>query len=174
MKSNIIYLRLIVLSIILLTVGCSADSKDIQSEKVDQVNFELIASEKTLPSHTYEFSYQRTESPAYTYWVKIVSNQSDFEAAWNIYELEGKISDVDFDKKSVYFIGVQESGSCPYTENNIEVDSDNKTLQVLLTEPDGECTSDAAPRTFVIQGDKGMENVVITQDSTKTSIPIKE
>ncbi|WP_158232206.1 hypothetical protein [Sporosarcina sp. P20a] len=158
----------------LLSLGCSNDSKEIQSKKIDQVNFELIASEKSLPSHIHEFAFQRKEAPVYTYWVKMVSDESDFEVAWNIYEMEDDMPDVDFDKKNVYFIGVQESGSCPYTEKSIKVDSDSKTLQVLLTESEGECTSDATPRTFVIQGDKNMEKVVITQGSTETSIPIKE
>lgn len=174
MKSNFIYLIVTVFSIMLFTLGCSKDSNEIQSKENDQVKFELIASEKSLPSHIHEFAFQRTEAPAYTYWVKMVSNQSDFEVAWNIYELEDKMSDVDFDKKNVYFIGVQESGSCPYTEKSIEVNSDNEILRVLLTEPDGNCTSDATPRTFVIQGNKNIEKVVITQGGTETSIPIKE
>lgn len=165
---------------LLLTFGCSNNSKvkKTQTEEVNQVNFELIASEKSLPSHMHELAFQRKEAPGYTYWVKKVSNQYDFEVAWKTYELEEMMEDVDFDKKNVFFIGVQESGSCPYTEENIELNTDNEALQVLLTEHDGECTSDATPRTFVIQGDKDIskdiKKVVITQSGTKTEIPIKK
>jgi len=170
----------VALLLLLLTYGCSNHSKikKTQTEESNQVNFELIASEKYLPSHMHEFAFQRKEAPVYTYWVKEVSNQYDFEVAWKTYELEDKMKDVDFDKKNVFFLGVQESGSCPYTEENIEINTDNEDLQVLLTEHDGDCTSDATPRTFVIQGDKDkskeIKKVVITQSGTETDIPIKK
>lgn len=47
-----------------------------------------------------------------------------------------------------------------------------------MTEHDGDCTSDATPRTFVIKGDKDIskdiKKVVITQSGTETEVPIEK
>ncbi|PYI50806.1 hypothetical protein DLM86_27435 [Paenibacillus flagellatus] len=93
-----------------------------------------------------------------------------------MYGLQGKRPNVDFDGKIVYFIGVYESGSCPYTLKKVELSSDRKTLTVPLSEPKGACTTDATPRTFVIGLDKEtaneIENVVMVRSGVETKLPL--
>ncbi len=162
----------------LLLFGCNNDANVEKTEEVNRVGFELIASEKSLPSYNHGFMFQREEVPKHTYWVKEVQNQPEYESVWKVYGLEGKKKNVDFNKESVFFIGVQESSSCPYAEENVKISADNGVLKVLLTEEDGICTSDATPRTFVIQGDKDLskrvKDIMITQSGTETNVPINE
>lgn len=86
---------------------------------------------------------------------------------------------VNLNENVVLFIGVHESGSCPYKIKTVELSSDNKTITVPLSEPKGVCNSDATPRTFVIglnkELSKDIENVVIVQSQSgvETSIPIE-
>lgn len=129
--------------ILLLSVFVYGCSKGAESNQVD---FDLIASEKTLPSESYfDFGESKIERS---------SSKSEFGDTWAMYGLEDKIPDVNFDDKSVYFIGVYESGSCPYTIEKIITSKDKESLIVSFSSPDGACTADANPRTFVIQIDK--------------------
>ena len=163
------FLALAVFFSLLFVFGCS-NAED------NQINFGLIASEKSLPTDFDEMAFKRNTTPYFQYLVKKVVNQSEFEEMWNIYGFENKTSNVDFNKKDVFFIGVQESGSCPYKIKNIELSSDNNAITVPLSQPDGACTSDATPRTFVIEVNKEVSrdlmNVVIVQSGAETTIPI--
>ncbi len=154
----------------LFVFGCSNDTED------NQINFSLIASEKSLPTDFDEIAFKRDTIPYFQYLVKKVVNQSEFEETWNMYGFENKTPNVDFNEKDVIFIGVQESGSCPYKTKNIELSSDNKDIRVPLSKPDGFCTSDATPRTFVIQVNKevsrDLKNAVIVKSGVETTIPI--
>jgi hypothetical protein len=150
---------------LLLVFGCNSNAKN------NQINFDIIASEKTLPIHFNEIAFEEQ------YLVRKLVNQSEFEDTWNLYAFESKTPNVDLKEKDVFFIGVHESGSCPYKIRNIKRNSDNKTITVPLSEPNGACTSDATPRTFVIQIDKekskDIESVVIVQNGVETSVPLK-
>ena len=42
------------------------------------------------------------------------------------------------------------STSCPYELDNIKMSMDNQVMNFHLSEPNGTCTSDATPRTFVM------------------------
>ena len=143
--------------------GCSNDSED------NQINFDFVASEKTLPANHDEIAYERETTPLFQFLVNKSVNQSEFEKTWNLYGLKKNIPSINFDEKDVFFIGVHESGSCPYKIKNVEISSENHILTVSLTEPEGACTSDATPRTFVIEIDKkiskDIENVVIVQSA---------
>ncbi len=165
-------LALAVFLSLLFVFGCSKD----EEEEGNQINFNLIESEKTLPADFHEIAYERDTTPYFQYLVKKVANLSEFEETWNLYGFENKILDVDFNEKEIIFIGVQESGSCPYQIENIKVSPDKKALTVPLSEPDGACTSDATPRTFIIEIDKqvseGLENLIMIQSGTETAIPI--
>lgn len=149
---------------------------EITSPSDNQINFGLIESEKTLPTDFHEIAFKRDTTPLFYYLVKTVVNQTEFEETWNLYGFENKTPNVNFNKKDVIFIGVQESGSCPYKIENIEVSSDNKAIIVPLSQPDGACTDDATPRTFVIKVDKevsvGLKNLIIIQSGVETVIPI--
>lgn len=171
MKNYKPFIFLVLLLSLSLLFGCSNVTKE------NRVNFDLIASEKTLPSNFHDIAFERQETPSFQYLVKKITNQSDFEDTWHLYAFENKAPSIDFNENIVFFIGVQESGSCPYTLKNIKRSSDNKTMTVPLIGPDGDCTADATPRTFVIQIDKEIskeiENVVIVQSRVETSIPIE-
>lgn len=155
------------LFLLLLLFGCSNDTNDSG----------VIASEKTLPSNFHEVAFERETTPLFQFLIRKAVNQSEFEQTWNLYGFEDKIPNVSFHEKDVFFIGVHESGSCPYKVKNVELSSDNNTMTVPLSEPDGACTSDATPRTFVIQIDKevskGIENVVIVQNRVETNVPFE-
>jgi hypothetical protein len=150
-----------------LLFGCSNDKN----------YYNLIATEKTLPTNSSEIVFERKTSPSFQYFVRIATNQTEYEETWYLYGFESKIPNVDLNEDEVFFIGVYESGSCPYKIKNIEMSSDNKTITVPLTEPKGVCTADATPRTFVLELDKevskGIENLVIVQSGVETSIPIE-
>jgi hypothetical protein len=124
-----------------------------------------------LPIHFNEIAFEEQ------YLVRKLVNQSEFEEIWSLYALENKTPNVNFTEKDVYFIGGHESGSCPFKIKNIKRNSENKTIHVPLSEPNGACTSDATPRTFVIQIDKkkskDIESVVIVQNGVETSVPLK-
>jgi PBP1b-binding outer membrane lipoprotein LpoB len=170
-----------------LLFGCSNDTNDNESltkEKEtqpdtvnNQTDFELIASEKTLPANFYDIAFERETTPIFQYLFRKAVNQSEFEQTWNLYGIEKKIPNVDFNEKDVFFIGVHESGSCPYKIKDVEFSSDNTTMRVPLAEPEGACTSDATPRTFVIQIDKEIsteiENAVIVQSGVETNVPFE-
>lgn len=171
MKNSKPFLALAVFLSLLFVFGCSNDTKD------NQVSFGLIASEKSLPTDFDEIAFKRDTIPYSQYLVRKVVNQSEFEETWNLYGFENKTPNVDLNKKDVIFIGVQESGSCSYKIKNIELSSDNKAITVPLSKPDGACTDDATPRTFVIEIDKEisnfLESVVIVESEVETSIPFK-
>ncbi|MBS4192927.1 hypothetical protein KHA94_22690 [Bacillus sp. FJAT-49705] len=164
------FLALAVFLSLLFVIGCSNNAED------NQINFGLIASEKSLPMDFDEVAFKRDTKPSFQYLVKKVVNQSEFEETWNIYGFENKTPNVDFDEKDVIFIEVQESGSCPYKIKNIELNLDDKAITVPLSQPDGTCNSDATPRTFVIEVYKevsrDLKSVVIVQSGAETTIPI--
>ncbi|MBD8067820.1 hypothetical protein [Bacillus sp. PS06] len=158
----------IVLLILVVLSGCSNED----------TNFKLIASEKTLPTNFYEIAFERTSPPLYHYLIDKVTNQKDFEDKWKEFGFESDIPSENLDDKIVFFIGLQESGSCPYDLETIEISSDYKTLTLPLSEPTGNCTADATPRTFVIEfgyeEGKNIEKVIIVQSEIETNIPIKD
>lgn len=139
------FIALTVLIPLLLT-GCGNGANNAES---------VIASEKTLPADFYEIAFQRETSPFFQYMVRRVVAGSQFEQYWDLYEFEGEMPTVDFDGNDVIFIGVHESGSCPYELKSIKWSSHNSTMTIPLSKPEGDadCTSDASPRTFVIQID---------------------
>jgi hypothetical protein len=184
------YFRSLFSFVVLLSLlfGCSNDTNDNQplsnekelqsnTENKQQLDFVMIASEKTLPTNFHDIAFERKTDPLFQYLVRKVINQLSFEETWNLFGFENKIPNVDLDEKNVFFIGVHESGSCPYKIRNIELGSDNKTITVPLSEPGGVCTFDATPRSFVIEIDKEIskiiDSVVIVQSGVETIIPIE-
>lgn len=155
---------------LLFLLGCSNHLVD------DQINFGLIASEKSLPTDFDEVAFKRETTPYFQYLVKKVVNQSELEDTWYLYGFENKIPKVDFSKQDVFFIGVLESGSCPYKIKSIELNLDNNAIKVPLSQSDSACTSDATPRTFVIEVNKevsrDLKNVIIVQSGAETTILI--
>lgn len=159
------------LCISLVLSGCS-NEPDTESNHKD-----VIASEKTLPENIHEVGFVRETGPQFEYMVKKAVNSSEFEQTWDLYGFENKLPNINFKEKDVFFIGVYESGSCPYKIENVELSYDNKTITLPLSEPEGNCTSDATPRTFVIRVDKEtsekIENVVIAESGYETKVPFE-
>ncbi|MBP2239632.1 putative lipoprotein NlpE involved in copper resistance [Cytobacillus eiseniae] len=164
-----------------LLIGCNNDANDKNSfskmnPKNKQLEYNIIASEKTLPTSFHQIAFERKTSPFFQYLVRKIVHHKEFVETWNLFGFENKVVNVDFKESDAFFIGIQESGSCPYNIGNIELNSDDKTMTVTLTEQDGACTADATPRTFVIQMEKeevrDIENVTIIQSDMETSIPL--
>ncbi|MDX8363780.1 hypothetical protein [Cytobacillus sp. IB215665] len=136
----------------------------------------VIASEKVLPTNFQEIAFERQETPYRDYLVSKVVNESDFEEAWNLFNFEDDMPLVDFNEKAVFFIGLAESGSCPYNIKSMKQSSNNKSITVSLSSTMGPCTDDATRRTFVIEINKEMgkeiESVVIDEGRVETSVPL--
>ncbi|KGP74389.1 hypothetical protein [Pontibacillus yanchengensis] len=160
---------LAVLAFILLLSACGNGT--------NENNFETIASEKTLPTNFLETAFKRETTPLFEYMVKKADNKSGFEHLWSLYGLKDKLPNIDFNKHNVFFLGVQESGSCPYYINKGDIRIENNTMKVSLSQPEKACTSDATPRTFVIRIDQkisgNIKNVVMVQSGAKTNVPFE-
>lgn len=161
-----------------ILLGCGEEEKtkvDLADNNNKASEFELIASEKNLPSNFDDIAFERKEVPFFRYLVKKVENQPEYEDIWKLYGFENEIPSVDFNKKAIVFVGLQESGSCPYEIKNVELDAEYNTLLIFLLEPDWECTADATPRTFVINLNKDtskvIENVRIIESGLETNVP---
>lgn len=144
----------------------------------NEVDIKIVSSEKNLPSNFREIAVERKEVPNYLYLVNRVSHLSQYEEIWTMFNLEQQIPTVIFEKNDIYFIGVQESGSCPYELENIKMSITEEVMYIHLSEPDGPCTLDATARTFVIEvnkeSSKNLKNVVINQFDAETIMPITE
>lgn len=172
MKKFKFIMPFVLLLSLLFLFSCSKE----ENEDENHIKFNLIASEKTLPANFNDLAYKRDTSPSYQYLARKVVNSSEFEETWDLFEFKSKKPEVDFNEKDIIFIGVQESGSCPFEVDEIEVSTDNKTIAVQLSIPDGACTADATPRTFAVEIDKEMssaiENIVMVEGKTETKIPM--
>jgi hypothetical protein len=155
---------------LLLVFGCSNNAED------RQVNYDLIASEKTVPADFDKMAFKRDTSPYFQYLVKKIDNQLEFEETWNLYRFEKKVPRIDFSEKNIMFIGLKESGSCPYKIKKLELSSNKKAITLTLSKLDGACTADATPRTFVLEVNRkvfrDLKNVVIVVSGSESTIPI--
>ena len=87
-----------------------------------------------------------------------VTDQAAFESQWTYYGLEGTPSEREWADEAVIFLGVIESGSCPYEIETLQFNEEQTELAVRLkietemelkTDLAVVCTDDATPRTFV-------------------------
>ncbi|KAB2332011.1 hypothetical protein [Bacillus mesophilum] len=153
--------------------GCGKEHQGETSE-APQINFELIASEKTLSANVDEIAFKREEPPAFQYLIKAAYNPIDFEQFWNLFDFEKKIPKVDFESKNVMIVGLYES-SCP---THIEkIYNEQEMLTITVASKENTCDELAAPRTFVIELDKGisesLQEVRIVERDIKTIVPIQ-
>ncbi|GAB4074500.1 hypothetical protein GCM10028778_20030 [Barrientosiimonas marina] len=202
------YVNVLFLSTLLMLAGCASGTSEEQHSN-DQTNsassavkeqigrdlsadseqtITLAASEKALPAKFNEMAFKRKETPLYEYVVKEVTNQSDYEDAWDLYELENKPPRIDFTKKDALFIGLYESGegsgNCPTMIKNIKLDSDHSTMTVMLNDligPTDNCEEMATPRTHVItitkETSQAINNLTLIEKfndaDVETDVPIK-
>ncbi|WP_061808946.1 hypothetical protein [Rossellomorea vietnamensis] len=157
---------LAIIAMFILLVSCTHDDGQ----------YELIASEKSLPADFYEIAFVRKEVPFFYYGVTKAENQSQYEKSWDFYRLEKKRPSENFNEKNVFFIGLEESGSCPIELVDITVNSKNEAMTIELNDSGGACTADATPRTSVIEIDKDiskdLKNAIMVEEDLETTIPI--
>lgn len=96
----------------------------------DDGQYELIASEKSLPADFHEIVFVRKEVPFFYYGVTKAESQSQYENSWGFYRLEKKRPSVSFNENNVFFIGLEESGSCPIELYDIKVNSKNEAMTI--------------------------------------------
>lgn len=165
----------------LVLFGCSDKGlrdPEIEKEvsKDTQLEFQIIASEKTLPENFYDLAFEREAPPFFHYLVKKVENETEFVETWEQFAFEQDPPNTDlFRENDVLFIGLHESGSCALEIENITLSPNNKTMTASMKEPNGACTDDATPRTFVIEIEKmysrNIEDVVIVHSGVDTDVP---
>ncbi len=155
--------ELIVLTICLLLFGCNSSANQAGV---------VVASENTLPANFDEIAY---EKEAFHYYVRKAENDLQFEDLWHLYGFAQQKPDIDFNETDIFFIGIQESSSCPYKVENIEDNFNEDQLIISISEPEGACTADASPRTFVLQVDKAIskevKRLIINQNGVDREVP---
>lgn len=144
----------------------------------DSSPVKIVESEKSLPDSFQELSFQREEVPRFNYLVKMAVDQIAFEEEWKLFNMSEEMPKVDFDKNNVIFLGVEESGSCPYLNEDIVIEWDQEEMAIRLLESTEMCTMDATPRTFVIEVDKessrDLQTVTLLESNVSTLVPIHE
>ena len=154
--------------LIFLLFGCSNDGEE-------NVKFNVLASEKRLPANFDKIAYERFTVPSFKYLVKKAINQSEFEENWDLFGLEQPFPDVDFNEDVVFFIGLRESGSCESEIKNLQFVSKENKLIIPISGPDGACTADASPKTFVIELEQelsyNINELIIVQSNVETTVP---
>jgi hypothetical protein len=140
------------------------------------IDFRLVESEKTLPHDFDEAAIKRKYIPYYQYLIKRADDPTQYKELWNYFRLKQQIKNVNFEENHVFFIGVRESGTCPYEIGDIKIDTDHQEMSIYLTGQDGPCTADATPRTFVIEIpkeiSKDIKNVTMIESGVKTTVPL--
>jgi hypothetical protein len=104
-------------------------------------DYELIASEKTLPLDSYDNV------------IELAENQSEFERLWQELRVSEPPPGVDWERQVVFFFGTGESGTCPLHLMDVRYDPDERLVTAEVDEdlpPDAVCTDDWTPRSFVV------------------------
>jgi len=148
------------------------------SDETETRQLRIVESEKVWPANFDEIAFRREEAPHYSYAVRKVRNQSEFEKAWEFYQLTRKSPHIDFNTNEILFLSVEESGSCPLVLNSQDVKLTEQKITINLRAPNGNCTADTTPRTFVIEiqkeNSKERTEVLILEGNTKTTVPFNE
>jgi hypothetical protein len=89
----------------------------------------------------------------------LATDQDELETGWEMYHIEGDFPDVDWDEQAVMFLGLAESGSCPWEFSGLSTRDDDLLGHLVydLDHPDDQevgCTADDNPRTFVVSIDR--------------------
>jgi len=178
MKKIVLYLSVF----LLVLTGCGNVVDPVgeidQAEVQQSDGVEIVASEKSLPDAFHELSFQREEVPLFNYLARMVDNQAAFEEEWKLFNMSSEMPVVDFNMNKVIFIGLTESGSCPYLNEDIVIEWDNEEMMMRLLESSEICTADASPRTVVIEVTKdrlhNLQTVTILEGNVSTQVPINE
>ncbi|WP_078548723.1 hypothetical protein [Litchfieldia alkalitelluris] len=154
MNKNLLVGSVAIIIVVMFGVSIFTD-KDLGTGK-------LIETEKSLPLQFYEIADVPEQPPNILSIVTKATEQDTYEQNWDFYQLTKNIPTVEFDKSDVYFIGVQESGSCPYEVETIKVNDLKKELVIYLYRSGDTCNADATPRTFVVEVAKDISTTMET------------
>ncbi|WP_276351899.1 hypothetical protein [Cohnella caldifontis] len=159
--------------------AAEAEPRPLQSvfDGAQAIPSDLLASEKTLPPDFDRIAFTRPTVPHYEYVVSRADDEQGMKRLWSDFGLATKVPTVDFEHKRVYFIGVRESGTCPYRLAGPSLSPEGTSLIFGLTGAEGVCTADATPRTFVVAADhsdvEDVTEAVLAEGETVTSVPIR-
>ncbi len=140
-------------------------------------NVELLANEKTLPDDFHEKAIRRENPPFFRYLVSRVDNQEAYEEVSDLFRFKQSLKSVNFEENHVFFIGFQESGTCPYSLKWVENKEETLAFELTRPNPEAPCTYDATPRAFVLQVSQDIsnqyENMLIEENNEETVVPIR-
>ncbi|MDW0109543.1 hypothetical protein [Sporosarcina aquimarina] len=167
MKKTLI---LIITCLAILVSGCTSKEEEQQSPE----NANLVASEKTLPN---DFESTAAVQDPKNHVAVRVTYQKDYEAAWQQFQLEGALPEVNLKENDLLFIGMFESSSCPYEIDTMNVEDGSKELTVNFSPLAEACTADLSPRNFVIAVQKQVASelgsILLVSQGQKTKVPIQ-
>lgn len=167
MKKSLI---LMMTCLALIVAGCTSKEKEQQSSE----SANLVASEKTLPSG-FE-SIAGVQEPK-NYVAVLVTNQEDYEAMWQQFQLDGELPKVDLKENDLLFIGMFESSSCPYEIDTMDAEPGTKELTINFSPLADACTADLSPRSFVIAVQKEvssqLDTLLLVSQGVQTKVPIQ-
>jgi hypothetical protein len=153
-------------------------AEDNRAIEGTSVTTKIVASEKVLPADFNEASFRREVAPHYEYMATKSTDETQYRKAWSYYRFEEKQPEVNHKQNDTYFIGVHESGTCPYETGEVSLRADGQALVVMLVGTGSYCTADARPRTFVIELNKeqsrAISEVVIIESDTETIVPLSD
>lgn len=153
-------------------------TEDNRAIEGTSVTTKIVASEKVLPEDFNGASFRREIAPHYEYMATKSTDETQYEKAWSYYRFEEKQPEVNHEQNDIYFIGVHESGTCPYETGEVSLRADGQALVVMLVGTGSYCTADARPRTFVIElnkeQSKAIREVVIIESDTETIVPLSD
>jgi len=165
--------------------GCGTSRQDlniskppVQENETDhtrKINVNLLTSEKKLPPDFEEAAFKRQTVPYYQYLVTKAEDQTEYTRLWSYFQLTQSDFSVNFAENDVLFIGVRESGTCPYDLGDVRMNAEGTELTIPLLGQGEVCTADATPKTFVFEvtkeEGKRIEDLIIEEGSTKTAVP---
>lgn len=141
------------------------------------ISFVTLASEKTLPANFNEAAFTRKVVPYFEYMVSKADDEADYDRLWKEYGFEISQPEADLAQSRLFFVGVRESGTCPYELGDLALTEDGSGLIVPLQSEGTYCTADAKPRSFVIELDrvavKAVTDIIIVESDTETAVPLK-
>ncbi|SDJ12612.1 hypothetical protein [Salimicrobium halophilum] len=164
--------RVLILVVFLLLAGCgNSTTKGIDSG--DEMDYEVLASAKTLPEDFEETAFHREDSPHFL--MRQAGNEAELEKWWKTYRLKKEAPSVDFSENTVFFLGLYESGTCPVEIGDIKANADKDMMTVTTSVSDGACTTDQTPRTIIYAVDRSVaENIEVIEMNTggSTFLPL--
>ncbi len=162
---------LFITSVVFVMAGCTSDKSNMEETESEQA--QLVASEKTLPRNFESISNQSVPKGIQA---ELVKTQDVYEDSWKEFQLERVIPEIDFGTNDVLFVGMTESGSCPYILDSLKTNLEESQLVITFEPLDDVCTADLSPRNFVIAIDKKLASELtsfrIVSEQKEIEVPV--